>query len=182
MKKLLTVLVALLFVSASEITAQNLLKNIGKTVTNEVINELKNRNNKEQKSQTQNTPAKSQSQSTPAKASTQTSPQATKVSISEVCTNPQIVSENGIKSINIPLNVKSIGDSVFIECSQLERVTIPSTVESFGQIVFAFCNKLSTVYINVKFKNYQDVANIFEGTNLITSTDFDQCPAIKWTE
>ena len=89
---------------------------------------------------------------------------------------------SGIKSINIPLNVKSIGDSVFIECSQLERVTIPSTVESFGQIVFAFCNKLSTVYINVKFKNYQDVANIFEGTNLITSTDFDQCPAIKWTE
>ena len=100
----------------------------------------------------------------------------------EVCTNPQIVSENGIKSINIPLNVKSIGDAVFIECSQLERVTIPSTVESFGQTVFAFCNKLSTVYINVKFKNYQDVANIFEGTNLITSTDFDQCPAIKWTE
>ena len=172
----------MLFVSASEITAQNLLKNIGKTVTNEGINELKNRNNKEQKSQTQNTPAKSQSQSTPAKASTQTSPQATKVSISEVCTNPQIVSENGIKSINIPLNVKSLGDSVFIECSQLERVTIPSTVESFGQTVFAFCNKLSTVYINVKFKNYQDVANIFEGTNIITSTDFDQCPAIKWTE
>ena len=381
MKKLLTVFVALLFVSASEITAQNFLKKIGKAVTNEVINELKNRNNKEQESQPQNTSAKSQSQSAPAKASTQTSPQATKVSIGEVCTNPQIISENGrgaeviidgieyvihtdkkeaclmcvskpmrgktsnvtvwggiqykgvvypvttimahafegesltavtlshnlqeireeafyysklkrvvvhsatkrigasafagsdlesvvlengieriesgafagckmltsiqipqsvthleqrlfkdctkltqvilprtveriepymfcgctsltsysipssivsignnafersgIKSINIPLNVKSLGDSVFIECSQLERVTIPSTVESFGQTVFAFCNKLSTVYINVKFKNYQDVANIFEGTNIITSTDFDQCPAIKWTE
>ena len=179
MKKLLTILVALLFaVSANEATAQNLLKKIGKAVTNEVINELKNKSNKEQKSQSQ-----SQPQAAPTKAVSQSSSQqAAKVSISEVCTNPQIVSENGIKSINIPLNVKSIGDSVFIECSQLERVTIPSTVESFGQTVFAFCNKLSTVYINVKFKNYQDVANIFEGTNIITSTDFDQCPAIKWTE
>ena len=92
MKKLLTILVALLFaLSANEATAQNLLKKIGKAVTNEVINELKNRSNKEQKSQSQ-----SQPQATPTKAVSQSSSQqAAKVSISEVCTNPQIVSQNG---------------------------------------------------------------------------------------
>lgn len=90
MKKLLTILVALLFaVSANEATAQNLLKKIGKAVTNEVINELKNKSNKEQKSQ-------SQPQAAPTKAVSQSSSQqAAKVSISEVCTNPQIVSQNG---------------------------------------------------------------------------------------
>ncbi len=97
MKRLLTILVALLFVSTSnQATAQSLLKKIGKAVTNEVINELKNKSNKEQKSQPQSAPTKSQQQSTPTKAVSHTSSQQpAKVSISEVCTNPQIVSENG---------------------------------------------------------------------------------------
>lgn len=89
---------------------------------------------------------------------------------------------SGLKAINIPLNVKTIEDGAFIECQQLERITIPSTVESFGFSVFAFCNKINTVYINVKFKNHQDVANIFGGTSIITNNDLDQCPALKWTE
>ena len=89
---------------------------------------------------------------------------------------------SGLKAVNIPLNVKTIEDGAFIECQQLERVTIPSTVESFGFSVFAFCNKINTVYINVKFKNYQDVANIFAGTSIITNNDLDKCPALKWTE
>lgn len=52
-----------------------------------------------------------------------------------------------IKNITIPNNVKTIGNSAFSECYELEEVTIEDGVESIGQNAFHGCHNLLKVYI-----------------------------------
>lgn len=91
-------------------------------------------------------------------------------------------SNSGLKSIIIPLGVKSIGDAAFQKCQNLTSVTIPSSVESFGDFIFTFCNKLSTVRIHEKHKDIDVLAKIFMGTdNILVSDKIEECNAIIWT-
>ena len=87
--------------------------------------------------------------------------------------------ESGLTSINIPLGVKSIGDHVFSNCTNLTKVTIPSSVENFGDFIFVFCEKLKTVYVHEKHKTLEVAGKIFMGTNnILTSENLDDSKVV----
>ena len=54
---------------------------------------------------------------------------------------------SSLERIDIPDNVKSIGDSAFYLCSNLAKVNIPNSVQSFGSSVFSGCSKLTSINI-----------------------------------
>lgn len=58
-----------------------------------------------------------------------------------------VFSGSGLKSIEIPTSVKSIGDHAFADCAWLEQIVISSFVESIGDYAFSGCDSLSCVEI-----------------------------------
>ena len=59
-----------------------------------------------------------------------------------------------LKSITIPKKVESIGENAFMKCRELTSVTIPKNVKSIGYAAFCECNKLKTINIKTKKLNY----------------------------
>ena len=49
---------------------------------------------------------------------------------------------------NIETNIKTIGNSAFNHCNDLESVTIPQSVTSIGKDAFRFCNNMKSLAIN----------------------------------
>ncbi len=54
---------------------------------------------------------------------------------------------SGIKSIDIPSTVKSIGENAFRNCDALTSIVIPDGVETLGNYVFCDCNNLLSATI-----------------------------------
>ena len=52
-----------------------------------------------------------------------------------------------LKSITLPANLTTIGDSAFYNCTSLEKIVIPATVTSIGKNAFRGCTALKTVII-----------------------------------
>ena len=66
----------------------------------------------------------------------------------EVTTIPDKYFEQiGIKTIILPESVKSIGYSVFEDCTSLSSISIPKSVKSIGPSAFSGCTALSSVTI-----------------------------------
>ena len=55
--------------------------------------------------------------------------------------------DNEIKSIYIPSNVTSIGNSAFSGCYSLQSITIPNSVTSIGSGTFQLCQSLQSINI-----------------------------------
>jgi len=58
---------------------------------------------------------------------------------------------NGCKNlekISIPIAVTHIGTYAFQRCTQLTEITIPENVTTIGDFAFAYCDNLTTVYFN----------------------------------
>lgn len=73
---------------------------------------------------------------------------------------------SGIKSIDIPSTVKSIGENAFRNCDALTSIVIPDGVESLGNSVFFDCNNLLS-------------ATIGEGVTAIPANAFDDDYALS---
>ena len=73
---------------------------------------------------------------------------------------------SGIKSIDIPSTVKSIGENAFRNCDALTSIVIPDGVESLGNLVFYDCNNLLS-------------ATIGEGVTAIPANAFDDDYALS---
>lgn len=73
---------------------------------------------------------------------------------------------SGIKSIDIPSTVKSIGENAFRNCDALTSIVIPDGVESLGNLVFYDCNNLLS-------------ATIGEGVTTIPSSAFNDDYALS---
>ena len=58
-----------------------------------------------------------------------------------------------MKNIQLPLKLRSIGDSAFIRCISLTEIEIPETVTQIGKCAFFNCNELVKVIIPCSLKN-----------------------------
>ena len=82
--------------------------------------------------------------------------------------------------VNLPTGLKSIPDSMFVSCKNIESVYIPNSVGSIGTSAFSGCSNLRTVN---DLKNSK-IANIPEGVEVIgrkgyTDGVFKGCSKIK---
>ena len=59
-------------------------------------------------------------------------------------------------SVELPSNIRQIGDAAFKGCTQLERVKIPENLESLGTYAFDGCQKLATFEGIVNFRRVPD--------------------------
>lgn len=50
-----------------------------------------------------------------------------------------------VKTIQLPMSLKSIGDYAFSGCSRLESIVIPGGVEKIGKMAFGDCPRLKTI-------------------------------------
>lgn len=57
------------------------------------------------------------------------------------------MNNDNLISIDIPNNIKSIGDSAFKACSGLTNIVIPDSVKSIGKAAFGNCRSLKSVII-----------------------------------
>jgi hypothetical protein len=73
----------------------------------------------------------------------------------------------GLRSIEIPAGVISIGNHAFQNCSSLNTVTIPASVQTIGNEAFRYCSSLTSISIPegvTTIGEYQ-----FEGCKLLTT-------------
>lgn len=68
----------------------------------------------------------------------------------------------GLTNITLPLNLKTIGDQAFMNCTKLVTVQLPDTVTSIGSSAFSGCTQLA--YINFP----DDIS--FIGSSALTGT------------
>lgn len=94
-----------------------------------------------------------------------------------------------LKSIDIPTNIKNIGDYAFYECTGLVNVTIPNSVTSIGYCAFSACRRLTSITIPdsvtsigaFAFHNCTGLMNIILGKDLtiIDHDAFYSCSNVK---
>lgn len=97
--------------------------------------------------------------------------------------------ETGLREIEIPGTVKSIGAGVFENCKNLTDVTLPDTVTELAMSFFDGCTSLQRIKMdNVKtigiyaFRDCQSLTNLIlpEGLSSITSSSvFDGCSNLE---
>ena len=97
----------------------------------------------------------------------------------------------GLTTITIPTNVTSIGDSVFMECKNLEDVVFetPSRVETIGDATFRDCTSLSFITIPSSITTISDslfynctslaTVNIPNGVKTIGDKSFYKCTSLR---
>ena len=72
-----------------------------------------------------------------------------------------------VKSIVIPKTVTSIGSNVFENCTSLEKITIPTSVKEIGVNLFGNCGKLPYVTYTGTTKQWKKLAGIFSEKDVV---------------
>ena len=75
--------------------------------------------------------------------------------------------QSKLKTVVIPANATTIGNSAFEQCASLISIDIPANVETIGTAAFRYCSKLATV----TFEKASQLKTI--------STAFSSCPIIS---
>ena len=74
---------------------------------------------------------------------------------------------NNIKTIHLPQNLKTIGDSAFKNCSDLTSITLPDALTSIGENAFKNCSDLTSITLPDALTSIGE--NAFYGCNSLTS-------------
>ena len=80
--------------------------------------------------------------------------------------NDYAFQDSGLKSIDLPSGITTIGSHAFYNCDALYIINIPDSVTSIGTYAFSDCDVLSEVKLG-------------NGLTKINSYSFDLCPAIQ---
>ena len=93
------------------------------------------------------------------------------------------------KNFVIPSGVMNIGNSAFLNCSNLQEVTLPSSVTSIGDDAFLNCNNLQEINLPSGVTNIGDLAfagcgslqeiNIHSGVTSIGDGAFSSCKNLQ---
>ena len=75
-------------------------------------------------------------------------------------------SSSGIRSINLPESLQSIGEAAFKECENLGSIKIPNSVSYLGNSVFSNCSSLSSVVMS-------------NSVTIIPSRAFEYCSSLN---
>ncbi len=73
---------------------------------------------------------------------------------------PWQFSRSTLKEVTISDGVRSIGNSVFADCSKMVSVTIPASVTSIGKNVFDGCASLSSIDVNAVNTKYSSADGV----------------------
>lgn len=68
----------------------------------------------------------------------------------------------GLTSVEIPVDVESIGDMAFALCTEIKKIVIPDHVRYLGTGVFCGCANLTSLTIG---RNWNQETNLFDGIN-----------------
>ena len=82
--------------------------------------------------------------------------------------NSAFINRTNLTAITIPNSVTSIGSSAFQRCTSLTSITVPNSVTSIGDWAFSDCTNLASVTIGNGVTSIGDLA--FSGTNLTAIT------------
>ena len=68
---------------------------------------------------------------------------------------------SGLKEMELPMGVESVGAGVFFNCQQLEKLAFPNSLKRLGVCSFLYCNKLKSLTLpDQKPRRMQPSANI----------------------
>lgn len=95
----------------------------------------------------------------------------------------------GVKSLKIPGNVTSIGNSAFGSCPYLKSVSLPASVKSIGARAFSYCDGLEKLTMSSGLSSIGELAffrcvnlaevAIPEGVESIGTGAFSSCAALE---
>ena len=80
--------------------------------------------------------------------------------------------DRGLKSINIPSSVLSIGRMAFSYCLSLEEVNIPASVESIENMAFYFCSSLEAINVDSNNPHWKSVDGVLYTKDMKTLHTF----------
>ena len=75
----------------------------------------------------------------------------------------------GLQKINLPNNIRTIGEYAFQNCNQLENVTFPDSLRSIGDYAFHNCQMLTSIKFPDKLETLGE--NIFQNCQGIVEVD-----------
>lgn len=79
---------------------------------------------------------------------------------------------SGLTSINLPQQLKSIGEKAFMRCTELNSIVIPESVKAIGLGAFVFCKKLTTVTLPKQLSTIEN--DLFFGCGNLASITLPQ--------
>ena len=68
---------------------------------------------------------------------------------------------SGLKEMELPMGVETVGAGAFYNCQQLEKLAFPNSLKNLGVCCFLYCNKLKSLTLpDLKPRRMQPSANI----------------------
>ena len=88
--------------------------------------------------------------------------------------------QSKLKTVVIPANATTIGNSAFEQCASLISIDIPANVETIGTAVFCFCSSLTSIEIPASVETIK--ASAFKGCSSLATVTFENGSQLKTIE
>ena len=88
--------------------------------------------------------------------------------------------QSKLKTVVIPANATTIGNSAFEQCASLISIDIPANVETIGTAVFIFCSSLTSIEIPASVETIK--ASAFKGCSSLATVTFENGSQLKTIE
>ena len=88
--------------------------------------------------------------------------------------------QSKLKTVVIPANATTIGNSAFEQCASLISIDIPANVETIGTAVFALCSSLTSIEIPASVETIK--ASAFKGCSSLATVTFENGSQLKTIE
>ena len=88
--------------------------------------------------------------------------------------------QSKLKTVVIPANATTIGNSAFEQCASLISIDIPANVETIGTAVFLYCSSLTSIEIPASVETIK--ASAFKGCSSLATVTFENGSQLKTIE